>query len=185
MGTHTLTCSVLDGQGGSATANLYIFVSSTPVITVTSTAFVASGAIPIQYSKYGADMSPPLAWSGIPSGTVSLALTCEDPDAPGGTWDHWIIYNIPATYTGLPENVATISRLTGDVLQGTNSFTDIGYGGPQPPPPTGTVHRYFFTVYALNSMLADTPGWDKNTLLLNMVGKIQAQGQLMGTYTAP
>jgi len=148
-------------------------------IKVTSTAFEEGGMIPAQYTADGADVSPPLAWSGIPEGTQSLALICDDPDAPMGTWVHWVLYNLPATMTGLPENVSADAELAGGGLHGVNDFRRYGYGGPAPP--SGT-HRYYFKLYALDMMLDVQPGLNKDELLKAMEGHILAEGQLMGRY---
>ena len=149
-------------------------------ITVTSTAFEEGGRIPRQYTGDGADVSPPLAWTGVPEGTKSIALICDDPDAPVGTWVHWVLYSLPADTTGLPEGVPADRELEDGARQGTNDFRNIGYGGPAPP--RGPAHRYFFKLYALDTELELAPGATKSQLLKAMEGHILAQGQLMGRY---
>ena len=147
---------------------------------LTSTAFAPWGAIPGKYTCDGEDISPPLQWSDPPQGAQSLALICDDPDAPMGTWTHWLIYDIPGNQSGLPEGVPATEALQGGTKQGLNSWPRIGYGGPSPPP--GKPHRYFFRLYALNGMLDLPPGADKKTLLKAMEGKILAQAEFHGTY---
>jgi Raf kinase inhibitor-like YbhB/YbcL family protein len=148
-------------------------------ITLTSTAFSEGAPIPSDYTCDGADISPPLAWSEVPSGTQSLALIVDDPDAPRGTWVHWVLYNVPATVTELPPNVPLERSLPNGAKQGRNDFGKIGYGGPCPP--RGT-HRYYFKLYALDTQLALDAGATKQELLDAMAGHILAEGQLMGTY---
>jgi Raf kinase inhibitor-like YbhB/YbcL family protein len=148
-------------------------------IKITSTAFAAGGLIPKQYTCDGANVSPPLSWSGVPPNAKALVLICDDPDAPAKTWVHWVAYDLPVTLTSLPENTATTTELTGGGKQGANDFKKIGYGGPCPP--SGT-HRYYFKLYALDTDTSLTPGATKDQLLKAMEGHIVAQGQLMGRY---
>lgn len=147
---------------------------------VSSAAFVDGQPIPQKYTGPGSDLSPPLQWIGAPPQTKSFALVCEDPDAPLGTFTHWLIFNLPATATGLPENVAKTASLPDGSKQGENSFGNTGYNGPAPPP--GKAHRYFFKVYALDTVLALDAGIGKGDLVSAMNGHILASGQLMGTY---
>src|SRR6266576_1502901 len=121
---------------------------------LSSTAFKDGAAIPVKHTCDGADVSPPLAWSGAPQGTRSFAIIADDPDAPAGTWVHWVLYNLPAEGLGLIENTPQTETLTGGGVQGKNDFGKIGYGGPCPP--SGT-HRYFFKFYALDSELPLKP----------------------------
>jgi hypothetical protein len=153
---------------------------SVMAIQISSGAFAQGEAIPVQYTCDGEDISPPLAWSGIPDGTRSIALINDDPDAPGRVWVHWVIYNIPADSGGLPENVPTDETLDSGAIQGSNDFRRVGYGGPCPP--RGTSHRYFFKLYALDSDLSLDPGATKADVLSTMEGHILGEGQLMGTY---
>ena len=149
-------------------------------MTVTSAAFQQAGSIPSKYTCEGSDISPPLKWTGSPASTKSFALICDDPDAPAGTWVHWVPYNLRATATELAEKVEASRTLPGGASQGTNSFMKIGYGGPCPPP--GKPHRYFFKLYALDTDLALKPGASKQDLLRAMEKHILAHGELMGTY---
>ncbi len=148
-------------------------------IQVTSTAFSQGESIPVQYTCQGQNISPPLAWGDPPAGTQSLALIMDDPDAPVGTWVHWVLYNLPPEARTLPEAVSAEAQLQDGSLHGHNSWNRSGYGGPCPP--SGT-HRYFFKLYALDTMLDLKPGADKWQLLEAMQGHILAQGELMGTY---
>lgn len=145
---------------------------------ITSAAFTEGGSIPGKYTCDGADVSPPLKWTA-PAGAKSYALICDDPDAPAGTWVHWVIFNIPAGTTSLDENVPPDRTVSGGAAQGTNDFRKIGYGGPCPP---GGTHRYFFKIYALDSPLRLDPGATKTALLKAMEGHVIAQGQLIGKY---
>lgn len=150
-------------------------------IAVTSQAFKEGETIPAKYTCDGANVSPPLAWD-VPS-TESIrafALIVDDPDAPVGVWVHWVLWNLPADARNLAENVPPEKTLPSGARQGTNDFRRIGYGGPCPPP--GTLHRYFFKVYALNQMLDLAPGATKADLLKAMQGRIAGEGQIMGKY---
>ena len=115
---------------------------------MTTTAFSSGGTIPKNYTCDGPDLSPPLTWKDAPAGTQSFALIADDPDAPAGTWVHWVVYNVPSTAKELPEGVQKTEKLPDGTLQGRNDFRKIGYGGPCPPP--GKPHRYFFKLYALD-----------------------------------
>ena len=144
-----------------------------------SSAFSEGGMIPSQYTCDGKDISPPLQWSDVPEGVKSFALICDDPDAPMGTWVHWVIYNIPDTLRQLPEAVPATEKLSDGTLQGKNDFKRFGYGGPCPP---GGTHRYFFKLYALDTKLDLAPGATKAQLLDAMKGHILAEAQLIGKY---
>ncbi len=149
-------------------------------LKVESPAFSPGGDIPRQHTCDGPDLSPPLRWSEPPAGTQSLALICDDPDAPAGTWVHWVLYRIPASARGLPEGVPKRETLADGSRQGRNDFGKVGYGGPCPP--RGPKHRYFFKLYALDTVLDLPPGATKAELLKAMEGHILAQGELMGRY---
>ena len=149
-------------------------------IQITSTAFADGGLIPSQYTCDGEDISPPLTWSGIPDETKSLALISDDPDAPGRTWVHWVVYDLPPDSTGLPEGIPATETISGGGTQGKTDFGRIGYGGPCPP--SGT-HRYFFKLYALDTTLSLLPGTDKAQLESEMDGHILAQTELMGKFS--
>ncbi len=133
------------------------------------------GSTPAQ----GKDISPPLAWSDMPAGTRSLALICDDPDAPIGTWVHWVYYNIPVTVTSLPEAMPKTERPAPGGIHGKSSFRDFGYGGPCPP--WGT-HRYYFRLYALDTSLNLESGATKKDVLKAIQGHILGTAELMGTY---
>lgn len=145
-------------------------------LVVKSSVFANGGTIPKEFTGEGRDVSPPLTWTGAPATTKSFALICDDPDAPGGTWVHWVLYNIPAATTSLP------AAATGSGVDGNNSWPKLGYRGPIPPPGSG-VHRYFFKVYALDTMVALPKGATQAQLQQAMKGHILAEGQWMGTYS--
>ncbi len=148
-------------------------------IKVTSRAFKDGGPIPRQYTCDGPDVSPPLAWGPVPGGAKTVALIADDPDAPVGTWVHWVLYDLPAKVNELPEKVPPDKKLSLGGVHGTNDFKRIGYGGPCPP--SGT-HRYYFKIYALDRGLNLGPGATKQQLLQAMEGNVLDQGQIMGTY---
>lgn len=149
-------------------------------LTVSSSAFKEGDRIPAKYTCQGQDVSPPLAWSEPPAGTQSVALIVDDPDAPGGVFTHWVLFNIPPDSRELPEAVPTQAELASGAKQGKNDFGRTSYGGPCPPP--GRPHRYQFTLYALDQPLGLEGGASKKQLLSAMEGHILAQGQLTGTY---
>lgn len=157
------------------------FDGGTPImtLTVTSCAFHEGELIPRKYSGDGDDISPPLSWSGIPEGSKSLALISDDPDAPMGNWVHWVCFNIPPNEPGLTEKIPPVDRLENGAKQGINDFRQLGYGGPCPP--SGT-HRYYFKLYALDTVLNLRPGITKKELESAMKGHVLAQGQIMGKY---
>ncbi len=149
-------------------------------MNLTSPAFTQGQPIPVKFSCKGADVSPTLAWDEPPAGTKSLALVMDDPDAPMGTWVHWVLFNIPTTAHEWPENTPTDANLPNGAVQGLTSARSVGYHGPCPP--SGT-HRYFFKLYALDIKLDLTSKADKQALLNAMQGHILAQGELMGTFS--
>lgn len=148
--------------------------------TIRSSAFAPGTEIPRKHTCEGADVSPPLQWSEAPVGTKGFALICDDPDAPAGTWVHWVVYGIPPEATGLAEAVPASPRLPDGSLQGRNDFGRVGYGGPCPPP--GAPHRYFFRLYALRSRPALEPGLTKAACLKAIQGQLIATAECMGTY---
>ncbi|OQX64539.1 MAG: phosphatidylethanolamine-binding protein [Desulfococcus sp. 4484_242] len=150
-----------------------------PAMELTSPAFDEGGMIPRKHSCDGANVSPPLQWHHVPAGTKSFALICDDPDAPMGTWVHWVYYNIPPGTRGLMENIVPEKRPETGGIQGINDFRNIGYGGPCPP---GGTHRYFFKLYALDTMLDLESGATKNRLLRKMENHVLERTQLMGRY---
>lgn len=149
-------------------------------IELTSTAFRDGATIPRQYTGDGADVSPPLAWTEPPPRTAALALICDDPDAPRGTWVHWVLFGLPAGSRELGEGVPTTPTLGDGAKQGKNDFGNLGYGGPAPP--KGKPHRYFFKLYALDALPALPAGATKADLEGAMRGHVLAEGRLMGTY---
>lgn len=151
-------------------------------IQLTSSAFAEGQPIPAKHTCDGAGISPPLKWSNVPTGAKSLALICDDPDAPAGVWVHWVLYDLQPTVTELPEGVPTTETIPDGAKQGVNDFKHIGYGGPCPP--RGDPHRYFFKLYALDAELQFKAKATKKELVRAMEGHVLAegQGQLMGTY---
>lgn len=148
-------------------------------LKLTSAAFREGGRIPDKYSKSGGNISPPLAWSGVPAKTKSLALVVDDPDAPSGTFVHWVVYGIPANMEEFPENVPPKPQLPRGIRQGRNDFGDVGYGGPQPP---SGIHRYFFHLYALDDEIHLPAGADRKDLEKTMRGHLLEEARLMGTF---
>jgi Raf kinase inhibitor-like YbhB/YbcL family protein len=148
---------------------------------IKSLAFGPEQDIPSKHTCDGSDTSPPLEWTGMPEGTHSLAIIADDPDAPMGTWVHWVLYDLPPETTFLPEGVPTTDTLPRGGSQGRNDFGRIGYGGPCPPP--GLPHRYFFKLYALDAKINLPPGVSKETLLKAMRDHILEESQLMGKYS--
>ncbi len=144
-------------------------------IRVTSPAFADGQPIPQKYSCDGENVSPPLEWHGIPDSAKSIALICDDPDAPSGTFTHWVLYDIPAAATRLSEGAADTGKA------GLNSFGKIGYGGPCPPP-RDAAHRYVFRVYALDVASVGKPGLAGSDLSAAIEGHVLAEGELVGRY---
>ena len=149
-------------------------------LKLTSTAFKEGEAIPRGYTCDGANVSPPLEWTGVPKSAKTIAIIADDPDAPSGTFVHWVLFNLPAEGLGLIENTPQTETLNGGGVQGKNDFGKIGYGGPCPP--SGT-HRYFFKFYALDTELPLKAGATKDEVENAMEGHTVAQAQLMGTYS--
>ena len=150
-------------------------------LRVSSPAFESGQPIPVDYTGDGADRSPALHWTGTPEGTVTFALLCEDPDAPMGTWTHWVAFNIPAGVDSLAEGIPPAGgAVPPGMIQGRNSWKQAGYRGPSPPP--GKPHRYFFRLYALDSRLSLDSRADRSALLAALEGHVLAQAEWMGTY---
>lgn len=149
-------------------------------LKLTSSAFEPGATIPKKFTCDGPDVSPALNWSDPPAGTQSFALIADDPDAPVGTWVHWVLYDLPADARSLAENVPKQEQLPSGARQGRNDFRKIGYGGPCPPP--GKPHRYFFKLYALDAKLNLKAGAAKAEVEKAMQEHILAQGELMGRY---
>ena len=169
MGCSSVANSPSDSQGDEAMS-----------FKLTSPAFEQGAIIPNKYTADGPDVSPQLLWTDPPEGTKSFALICDDPDAPAGTWVHWVIYNIPKDKFRFEENMPKSETLADGSLQGTNDFRKVGYGGPCPPP--GKPHRYFFKLYALDIRLALPPRATKQMVLNAMKGHILTEAVLVGLY---
>lgn len=150
-------------------------------LRVTSTAFPPNGTIPRKHTCDGPDVSPPLSWDAPPGAVQSFALIVDDPDAPAGTWVHWVLFDLPAATRDLPEGVPRDEQLASGARQGRNDFRRVGYYGPCPP--AGPVHRYFFKLYALDARLNLKPGASKAEVERAMQGHILAQGELIGRYS--
>jgi len=148
--------------------------------SVTSPAFASGGTIPRTHTADGRDISPSLRWEAPPAGTQSFALICDDPDAPMGTWVHWVIWNIPASARGLGEAVQHIKTLADGSAQGKNDFGRIGFGGPSPP--AGKPHRYFFRLFAVKEKLELPAGASRGELERALQDKVLATAELFGTY---
>jgi hypothetical protein len=148
-------------------------------LEITSPAFSEGGKIPKKYTCDGEDISPPLRLDNVPEETKSLALLCDDPDAPVGTWVHWVLYDLPPDTRELPENIPPDKELKKGGVHGNNSWKRLGYGGPCPP--SGT-HRYFFKFYALDKKLDLKPGATAKQVQEAMKGHVLAEGKLMGKY---
>lgn len=151
-----------------------------PGVLVSSPAFLDSGAIPERYTCSGQDASPPLKWTGIPIRAKALALVVEDPDAPSGTFTHWIVYNIDPDSSGLPENALKVANPAVNYPQAINDFGHIGYNGPCPP--TGTPHHYHFKLYALSSALQLPDNATAKQLDEAMRGHLLAVGEMIATF---
>ena len=148
--------------------------------TLTSSAFSSGGEIPQQYTCKGSDTSPALQWSGAPAKTASFALIMDDPDAPAGTWVHWVMWNLPASAHSLAEGVAKRDQLDDGSRQGHNSFKKAGYNGPCPP--GGATHHYYFRLYALDTMLDISTGSSRGQFDAAMKGHVLAEADYMGTF---
>lgn len=146
---------------------------------LTSRAFKDGEMIPSHYTADGEDVSPPLEWKEPPAGTKSFALICDDPDAPGGTFAHWVIYNIPSNLFNFPEAYPALKTQPNGTQQGTNDFGSVGYRGPAPP---SGVHRYYFKIYSLSALLDLGEGTKKATLERTLQRRILGEAQLMGKY---
>lgn len=144
-----------------------------------SSAFANGGMIPSKFTCDGENVSPPLNWAGVPTGTKTLALICDDPDAPSKTWVHWVLFDLPPEPAFLDENLPAAKTLPSGARQGSNDFQRIGYGGPCPP---GGTHRYFFKLYALDQVLELPAGSTKQQLLKAMEGHVLGQTELVGRY---
>jgi len=149
-------------------------------IKLSSASFAEGQSIPPKFTCDGQDVSPSLSWEGATDAAKSFALICDDPDAPAGTWVHWVLYDLPASAKELPEAIEAKDEVLSGAKQGTNDFKRIGYGGPCPP--KGAPHRYFFKLYALDRELGLKSGATKSDLEQAMKGHIVGEAKLMGTY---
>jgi Raf kinase inhibitor-like YbhB/YbcL family protein len=170
-----LVCFSPDGDGASA----QMLGSNKAGMGVVSPAFTEGSMIPKRYTCDGEDVSPSLQWTGIPEGAKTLSLICDDPDAPMGTWVHWVLFNIPVAMNGLPPGVPSKKILDHGAKHGRNDFGSLGYRGPCPP---GGMHRYYFRLYAVDTEINLDSGITAPQLLRAMEGHVVAEGQLMGTY---
>lgn len=163
---------------------LFLWGGPAMALTLSSSAFTANSNIPKTYTCDGKDLSPPLQWKDAPNSTQSFALIMDDPDAPPGTWVHWIIYGIPAKENQLPEGIEKKETLANGAKQGlvwgVQEFSKVGYFGPCPPP--GKPHRYFFKLYALDTILNLPAKVSKPDLVKAMEGHILAETSLVGLY---
>jgi Raf kinase inhibitor-like YbhB/YbcL family protein len=154
--------------------------SSVVAFTLSSPTFASGAEIPKANTCQGPDGSPLLTWIDNPAQTMSFALIVDDPDAPAGTWVHWVMWNIPPATHLLPENVPKSGQLNSGAMQGRNDFGKAGYNGPCPPP--GKTHRYYFRLYALDVKLTLQPGATRQELDAAMRGHIIGKAEHMGTY---
>ena len=146
---------------------------------ITSSAFKPGESIPYKYTCDSIDISPPLVWSRVPTGTKSFALICDDPDAHSGTYVHWVLYNLPSDLRELAEDIPKTDTLENGARQGKNDFRKTGYGGPCPP---GGTHRYYFKIFALDTEVEEKQGMTKRELLKLMETHVLEEGQMMGRY---
>ena len=150
-------------------------------MNISSSAFKEGQTISRDYTADGKNISPALSWSGVPEKTKSLALICDDPDAPRGTWVHWVVYNLPAGIKGLSAAMSSQPQLADGTKQGNGSYGVSGYRGPSPPP--GKLHHYYFKLYALDTQLTLPDGANKEALVAGMNGHVLAQAETIGTYS--
>ena len=147
---------------------------------IESAAFKEGAFIPARFSCQGENVSPPLKWTGPPAGAHSFALIADDPDAPAGIWTHWVVFNLPAQTRAMDENSPKRDKLPNGGLQGLTSFGSVGYGGPCPPP--GKAHRYFFKLYAVDTVLSLQPGASSEDVVAALKGHTLGEAQLMGRF---
>lgn len=159
---------------------ILLFAGNVFALEIKSNAFKQGESIPVQYTCEGEDVSPDINWSDVPVGTQSFVLICDDPDAPSGTWVHWVIFNIPGGKTGLSQALSKQPVFEDGTVQGTNDFGNNGFGGPCPPP--YKPHRYFFRLYAVNTKLNLGAKATKKKVLEAIAGHICGQAEFYGTY---
>jgi len=150
------------------------------ILTVTSKTVTDGKPVPTNHTGDGKDASPALSWSKVPATAKSIAITCEDPDAPGGTWFHWILFNLPPGTTSLKEGLEKKPTLPDGSGQGTNDFGKVGYNGPAPP--KGAEHHYHYKIFALDNKLNLKPGCDKKQFYEALSGHVVGRGKLTGLY---
>jgi len=148
---------------------------------MSSSAFEDGERMPVKYTGDGADVSPPLKWKNAPDNTKAFVLICDDPDAPVGNWIHWVLYDVPAETSELPEGIPATGTVLESAKQGNNDFRKLGYGGPAPPP--GKPHRYIFTLYAIDRPTGLPAGAGKGEVLKAIEGHVTAKAQLTGVYS--
>lgn len=175
-----LVLAPLASCGSSAHSSHQMADPASSGFRIASTAFSEGGFIPSRFTCSGEDISPALRWTAPPNGTRSFILIVEDPDAPGGIWTHWVVYNLPAQARAVPENVPKQGSVPAGGLQGLNSFGHIGYGGPCPPP--GNPHHYYFRLYAMDTTLSLKAGASKGEVLAAAKGHILGEAHLMGRF---
>jgi Raf kinase inhibitor-like YbhB/YbcL family protein len=149
-------------------------------LSVKTPAFEPGGKIPKKNTGEGVDVSPRLEWSSVPAAARSIVVICDDPDAPGGTWTHWVLFNLPRTTTSLEEGMPADPERADGSRHGINDWKHPGYRGPMPPP--GKPHRYFFRVYALDCVLGLAAGAARQQVLDAIEGHVVAEGEVIGTY---
>ncbi len=176
--------SVRSGQPAASIllAGLVILAAASQAVAfdLTSSAFTPGAEIPIKYTCDGPNVSPPLRWSEPPGETKAYVLIADDPDAPGGTWVHWVLYGVPPSVRQLPEGVPARGEVAAIGRQGLNDFRRTGYGGPCPP--RGPAHRYFFRLYAVDREISLPPGKTKSEALQAIDGHVLGTAELMGRY---
>lgn len=169
----------MQARGGLALALVALAARVASGFSLASTAFPEGGTIPVEYTCDGADRSPPLAWTDPPEGTRSFALVCEDPDAPAGTWVHWVLFDLGAEGRQLPPGVPATATLAAGGRQGRNDFQRLGWGGPCPP--RGAPHRYVFRLHALDTTLG-AGVTTRDDLARAMAGHVRGTAELLGRY---
>lgn len=176
-----LTICFIAGSAGTPQAKDQITAERKggEIMEITSSSFNHEGMIPAKYTCDGQNISPPLSWSQAPEKVKSFALICDDPDAPAGIWVHWVLFDLPANVNTLPEKVSRQEEIAGLGKNGKNTSGRYGYDGPCPP---GGTHRYYFKLFALDTMLNLKAGVTKEDLLKAMKGHVLAEAQLMGKY---
>ena len=183
VGGLVVAAAVAAGCGGGSPARTRVPAASPVEFETTSEAFAPGGEIPPVHTCDGENSSPPLSWPEPPPRALSFAVIMDDPDAPGGAFTHWLLYNLLNWTRDVPEALEKVKQPASGGFQGVNDFGDIGYGGPCPPP--GESHRYRFTVYAVARLINLQPGASKEELQSAMAGQILGQAELVGTYARP